>query len=128
VELKSNSYVDFNSPGTEFARGSGRALFGAFHTNALDYCIHLFAQDATAPLAYVSSIPFLMTAYAAEEIKKMPRTSLGWLYPTEPVQIFEAYVSRSPNVPIRVGCAETIWVCSYLVSGARAGRHVFAGA
>jgi hypothetical protein len=125
--MKSKDYIDFTSAGTELASTDRQALFGAFHANTSDFCIHFFAQDRATPLAYVSTIPFLMAARVLEDMKRTApsRSSIAWLYPTEPVQIFEAYLGQSPRVPVRVGCAEAMWVCTYSVAGARAGNGTF---
>jgi hypothetical protein len=126
--LRLNQYVDVTSPGTEFsANSSGLAMFGAFHVDGIDHCNLFFARNEERSLAYVATVPFLMQSFMLENALKdlSAQKTIGLLYPTDKIQVFEAYLGHAPAIPIRVSCENSFWVCSYDVAGPRAGAGKF---
>jgi hypothetical protein len=129
-KMKTRQYVDFTSRGTEYSRSqSGLAMFGGHHSNGRDHCNHYFAKGQERPLAYVSTIPFLMKSYILETtIKEITVSrSINFLYPVVAVEYFEAYLGQeaalqTPPPPLRVGCAEGFWICEYSFASVRAGH------
>jgi hypothetical protein len=129
TKMRSKAYVDTSSPGTEYSRSStGLAMFGAHHSNGRDHCNHYFARNQPRPLAYVSTVPFLMKSYVLEDTIKAVSVSksMSLLYPNVEVDVFEAYIDRPPTFPIRVTCAEAVWICEYSVLRPRVGKGTFA--
>ncbi|WP_156295574.1 hypothetical protein [Methylobacterium aquaticum] len=127
AKLEENSYTKKETFSRSKTTKRSIAMTGSFSDDSSDYCCAYFKKNQIVPIAYISTVPFIMKGYGLQKARRTLSSSstIEYFYPMEYVAIFDAKLRRNPTTPSRVIAQKAVWVTTYRTGSGRAGSGTF---